>query len=205
MKILLLNGSPHAEGCTFTGLREMERIFQEEGFDTELIHVGHLPIHGCTVCGRCAKLGHCAYNDMVNEVSEKFREADGLVLGSPVYYASIAGTFKSFLDRLFMSSSFDKTMKVGAAIASARRAGTICTYDDLNKYFGISGMPIATSQYWNEIHGGKASDVSADEEGLQTMRTLARNMSFLIRSIALGRERYGLPDKEPHVRTNFVR
>lgn len=201
----MINGSPHAAGCTFTALKEMEKVFQAESIETEIVHVGHLDIHGCIACRKCVERGVCVFDDVVNEVAAKFKEADGLVVGSPVYYASPAGTLLSFMDRLFFSGKFDKTMKVGAAIASARRAGTVATFDVLNKYFSISGMPIATSQYWNEVHGSVAEDVAQDEEGLQTMRTLARNMSFLMKSIALGKQKFGLPEKETHLWTNFTR
>jgi len=205
MKVLLINGSPHATGCTFTALKEMEYVFQTHGVETEVIHVGHLDIHGCIACRKCVELGHCVFNDIVNEVAPKFKDADGLVLGSPVYYASPAGGLLAFLDRLFFSASFNKTMKVGAAITSARRAGTVASFDVLNKYFSISGMPIATSQYWNEVHGSSAEEVKQDLEGMQTMRTLALNMTFLMKSIALGKQEYGLPEKEEHVWTNFIR
>lgn len=205
MKVLLVNGSPHTAGCTFTALKEMETVFQTEKVETEVIHVGHLDIHGCIACRKCVELGHCVFQDIVNEVAQKFKEADGLVVGSPVYYASPAGSLLAFLDRLFTSASFDKTMKVGAAVVSARRAGTVTSFDVLNKYFAISGMPIASSQYWNEVHGSSAAEVVQDLEGMQTIRTLARNMTFLMKSIALGKKEYGLPDKEERVWTNFIR
>ena len=205
MKVLMINGSPHAAGSTFTALKEMEKVFQQEGIGTELIHVGHLDIHGCIACGKCRKLGHCVFKDIVNEVAVKLKEADGLVVGTPVYYASPAGGLLAFLDRLFYSASFDKRMKVGAAVISARRAGTVASFDVINKYFSICGMPIATSQYWNEVHGGCAEDVVKDLEGMQTSRELARNMTFLMKSIALGKQTYGLPDKEERVWTNFIR
>ncbi|MDD4759552.1 MAG: flavodoxin family protein [Bacteroidaceae bacterium] len=205
MKVLLVNGSPHAAGCTFTALKEMEKVFQNEKVETEVIHVGHLDIHGCIGCRKCVELGHCVFQDIVNEVAEKFKDADGLVVGSPVYYASPAGSLLAFLDRLFTSASFDKTMKVGAAVVSARRAGTITSFDVLNKYFAISGMPIASSQYWNEVHGSSAAEVVQDLEGMQTVRILARNMAFLMKSIALGKKEYGLPEKEERVWTNFIR
>jgi multimeric flavodoxin WrbA len=183
----------------------MEKVFQQEGIGTELIHVGHLDIHGCIACGKCRELGHCVFKDIVNEVAVKLKEADGLVVGTPVYYASPAGGLLAFLDRLFYSASFDKRMKVGAAVISARRAGTVASFDVINKYFSICGMPIATSQYWNEVHGGCAEDVVKDLEGMQTLRELARNMTFLMKSIALGKQTYGLPDKEERVWTNFIR
>ena len=202
-KVLLLNGSPKANGCTATALQEMIRIFEAEGIETELIHVGNKDIRGCITCGTCGKKGKCVFDDLVNETAEKFREADGLVVGSPVYYASPNGTILSFLDRLFYSTSFSKHMKVGAAVVSARRGGNTAAFDVLNKYFSISGMPIATGTYWNQVHGFTAEDVKKDLEGLQTMRNLARNMSFLIRAIADAREKNGLPEVERGAFTSF--
>lgn len=205
MKVLLINGSPHASGSTYTALKEAADILEKEGIETEIIHVGNQPLRGCIACGYCRKNGGCVCNDIVNEVSEKFKNADGLIVGSPVYYASPNGTLLSFLDRLFFSSSFDKTMKVGASVAAARRGGTTATFDVLNKYFTISGMPVVSSQYWNNVHGSCAEDVLQDAEGLQTMRTLGRNMAFLIKSIHLGKEAFGLPEKEEKIATNFIR
>ena len=205
MKVLLINGSPKANGNTALALREMEAIFAKNGIDTELIHIGHQAIRGCIACGHCYQNGRCVFEDAVNEISPKFAECDGIVVGSPVYYASANATLVAFLDRLFYSSRFDKTMKVGAAIAVARRGGASATFDELNKYFTISGMPVVSSQYWNSVHGGAPGDALQDEEGLQTMRTLARNMSFLMKSIALGKEQFGLPEKETPVATNFIR
>ena len=205
MKVLLINGSPHAQGSTFTALKEVADTLEQNGISTEIIHVGNQPLRGCIACGYCKKNGKCVCNDLVNEVSEKFSDADGLIVGSPVYYASPNGTLLSFLDRLFFSSSFDKTMKVGASIAAARRGGTTATFDVLNKYFTISGMPVVSSQYWNNVHGSCAEDVLQDEEGLQTMRTLGKNMAFLIKSIQLGKDSFGLPEKEPKIATNFIR
>ncbi len=205
MKVLLINGSPHANGSTYTALHEMEKIFTEENIQTELIHIGSKDIRGCVACGSCAKQGKCAFDDMVNETAPKFETCDGLVVGSPVYYASANATLIAFLDRLFYSTPFDKTMKVGASVVSARRGGLSATFDELNKYFTISGMPVASGQYWNSIHGNNADEAAQDGEGLQIMRTLARNMSFLVKSIALGREQYGLPKKEPAIRTNYIR
>ena len=205
MKVLLLNGSPRREGNTYLALHEMEKIFQEEGIETELVQIGALPIRGCVACGGCAKSGKCAIDDIVNELAGKFEECDGLVVGSPVYYASANATLIACLDRLFHSTRFDKTMKVGAAVAAARRGGLSATYDELNKYFGISGMPIASGQYWNGLHGTAPGEGEEDGEGMQMMRTLARNMAFLMKSIALGKEKYGLPQKEPKTVTNFVR
>lgn len=205
MKVLLINGSPHAKGSTYTALHEMEQIFRQEGLETEIFHVGNQAVRGCIACGSCAKQGKCVFDDAVNEAAPKFEACDGLVLGSPVYYASANATLIAFLDRLFYSTHFDKTMKVGASVVSARRGGLSATFDELNKYFTICGMPVASGQYWNSIHGNNADEACRDEEGLQIMRTLAHNMSFLMKSIALGRETYGLPEKEPVRRTNFIR
>ena len=205
MKVLLINGSPHKNGCTYTALHEVEKTLQEEGIETELIQVGNKEVRGCIACGKCRERGKCVFDDAVNEVAPKFALCDGLVVGSPVYYASANGTLVSFLDRLFYSAPVDKTMKVGAAVVSARRGGNTATFDELNKYFTISGMPVASSQYWNQVHGNTAEQVMQDEEGLQTMRTLGRNMAFLIKSIALGKEKFGLPEKEEHIFTNFAR
>lgn len=205
MKVLMVNGSPRADGNTYTALREMEKIFKENDIETEIIHVGNKAIRGCIACRSCIEKGKCAFDDIVNEVSPKFEACDGLVIGSPVYYASANATLIAFLDRLFYSSHFDKTMKVGASVVAARRGGLSATFDELNKYFTICGMPIASSQYWNSIHGGAQGEASQDAEGLQTMRTLAKNMTFLMRSIELGRNAYGLPEKEPSQRTNFIR
>lgn len=205
MKVLLVNGSPHANGSTYTALHEMEKVFTEEGIEAEIIQIGNQDIRGCIACNGCRKKGSCVFEDAVNETAAKFEEADGLVVGSPVYYASANATLIAFLDRLFYSTGFDKTMKVGASVVSARRGGLSATFDELNKYFTIAGMPVASSQYWNSIHGNNADEAAQDLEGLQTMRTLARNMSFLIKSIALGKEKYGLPEKETKVGTNFIR
>ena len=205
MKVLMINGSPRKGGNTAIALEEMEKIFQAEGVKTDLVQVGNRDIRGCTSCYFCKKNGRCVFNDLVNETAPKFQQADGLVIASPVYFGSANGTLVSFLDRLFYSVPFDKTMKVGASVAVARRGGLTATYDEMNKYFTISGMPVASSQYWNGVHGREAGEAAQDEEGLQTMRVLARNMVFLMKSIALGKERYGLPEKEPFQRTNFIR
>ena len=205
MKVLLLNGIPHANGSTYTALHEMEKIFQNNGIETELLQVGNQAIRGCVACGACGKLGKCVVDDAVNQIAPKFEEADGLVVGSPVYYASANATMIALLDRLFYSTSFDKTMKVGAAVVSARRGGLSATFDELNKYFTISGMPVASGQYWNSIHGNRAEEAVQDLEGLQIMRTLANNMSFLIKSIRLGKDAYGLPEREPKISTNYIR
>ena len=205
MKVLLLNGSPHPRGNTALALDEMIRVFADSGVETELIQVGNKAIRGCIACNSCAEKGCCVFDDLVNETAPKFEAADGLVIASPVYYASANGTLVAFLDRLFYSTGFDKTMKVGAAIAVARRGGTTATFDELNKYFTISGMPVASSQYWNSVHGLTPGEAEQDGEGLQTMRTLARNMSFLIKSIALGKAQYGLPERESGIFTHFIR
>ena len=207
MKVLLINGSPHAKGSTYTALNEVAVTLEKEGIETEIIHIGNQAIRGCIACAKCREIGHCVFDDAVNDVAEKFAHADGLVVGSPVYYASANATLIAFLDRLFYSSArqFDKTMKVGATVVSARRGGITATFDELNKYFTISGMPVVSSQYWNQIHGNNAEDASKDAEGLQTMRTLGRNMAFLMKSIALGKEAYGLPESETKVATNFIR
>lgn len=203
MKVLLLNGSPHPNGCTATALKEMICVFDAEGVETELIHVGNKDIRGCISCGSCHKTGKCVFNDLVNEVAPKFEAADGLVIASPVYYASPNGTILSFVDRLFYSAHFSKHMKVGAAVVSARRGGNTASFDVLNKYFSISGMPIATATYWNQVHGFTAEDVQKDKEGLQTMRNLARNMTFLMKVIADGQKKYGLPEVEHGAFTSF--
>lgn len=202
-KVLLLNGSPHPRGCTATALEEMISVFEAQGIETELIQVGKQDIRGCIGCGTCGKKGKCVFDDLVNEVAPKFEAADGLVVGSPVYYASPNGTILSFMDRLFYSTSFSKHMKVGAAVVSARRGGNTASFDVLNKYFTISGMPIASSTYWNQVHGFSAEDVRKDLEGLQTMRNLAANMVFLIRAIAVAKEQIGLPEMEHRYFTSF--
>ncbi len=211
MKVLLINGSPHRDGSTYTALHEMEEIFVENGMETELLHIGKEVIRGCVSCNSCGKTGKCVFRDIVNEVAPKFEACDGLVVGTPVYYASANATVVAFLDRLFYSTHFDKTMKVGAAVATARRGGLTATFDELNKYFTISGMPVASGQYWNGLHGWNGFDredigaAGQDGEGLQMMRTLARNMAFLMKSIALGKEAYGLPETESRISTNFIR
>ena len=205
MKVLLINGSPHAKGSTYTALHEMEKVFTENGIEAEIVHIGNKDIRGCVACGACSKLGKCAFSDMVNEVAPKFEEADGLVVGSPVYYASANATLIAFLDRLFYSTHFDKTMKVGAAVVTCRRGGNTATFDVLNKYFTMTGMPVASSQYWNMVYGGSAEEVAQDAEGLQTMRTLGRNIAFMMKSFRLGKEQFGLPQKETPIFTNFYR
>jgi multimeric flavodoxin WrbA len=205
LKVLILNGSPRVGGNTTIALREIEQIFAENDIEVENIQVGNKDIRGCIACGSCAKNGKCVFDDMVNEIAPKFEAADGLIVASPVYYASANATLVALLARLFYSTPFDKTMKVGASVVCARRGGCSSTFDELNKFFTISGMPIASSQYWNSIHGRSAGEAEQDMEGKQTMRTLARNMTFLMKSIALGKEQYGLPTKEDAQRTNFIR
>lgn len=205
MKVLLINGSPNAKGCTYTALEEVSKTLNQEGIETEIIHVGNKDIRGCIACRKCKTNGKCVFNDIVNEVSPKFNECDGIIIGSPVYYASANGTLISFIDRLFYSMPADKTMKVGAAVVSCRRGGNTTTFDEINKYFTISGMPVASSQYWNMVHGNSPEEVKQDLEGMQTMRTLGKNMVFLMKSIQLGKEQFGLPEKESHIFTNFIR
>ena len=205
MKVLMFNGSPHTNGNTCVALKEMEKVFAAEGIEVETVQVGNKNIRGCISCYSCKSKGKCVFDDMVNEIAPKLEACDGLVVASPVYYASANGTLIAFLDRLFYSTSFNKSMKVGASVAVARRGGCSATFDQLNKYFTIPGMPVASSQYWNSIHGSAPGEAAGDEEGLQTMRTLAHNMTFLMKSIALGKQAYGLPEKEPFCPTNFIR
>lgn len=205
MNVLILNGSPRENGNTSIAIREIEKIFQEEKVDFETIRVGSESIRGCVACGFCRKNGKCVFDDVVNEFARKFEKADGLIVATPVYYAQPNATLIALLERLFYSSNFDKTMKVGASVVCARRGGCSSTFDQLNKFFTISNMPIASSQYWNSIHGLKQGDAEFDEEGKQVMRTLARNMTFLMKSIALGAEKFGLPNKEDRISTHFIR
>lgn len=203
MKVLLLNGSPHKKGCTSRALKEVSEILNKEGIETETIFVGSNEIRGCIACGSCRKNGKCVLNDIVNEIAIKFKESDGIVIGTPVYYAGINGTLKSLLDRLFYSANYDKSFKVGASVVSSRRAGSTSAFDEINKYFTISNMPIVSSSYWNEVHGRCEEDVEKDLEGLQTMRNLGRNMAFLIKSINLGKNEYGFPKIERDYITSF--
>ena len=205
MKVLMINGSPRINGNTSIALKEMEQVFVQDGIETDIVQVGNKNIRGCIACNSCREKGRCIFDDEVNQLAPKFQTADGLVIASPVYYASANATLIACLDRLFYSTAFDKSMKVGASVAVARRGGCSATFDELNKYFTIVGMPVASSQYWNSVHGRNKGEAMQDEEGLQTMRTLARNMSFLMKSIALGREKFGLPEKESHIFTNFIR
>ena len=205
MKVLIINGSPRPNGNTSIAVNEMVKVFEAEGIETKVCQIGSKDIRGCIACGKCGETGKCVFNDAVNELAPEFEDADGLVVASPVYYASANATLIAFLDRLFFSTHFNKTMKVGASVVVARRGGCTATFDELNKYFTISGMPVASSQYWNCVHGREAGDAALDAEGLQTMRGLARNMSFLMKSIALGKEKFGIPEKEPWQPTHFIR
>lgn len=205
MKVMMVNGSAHAKGNTFLAMDEMRKVFEQDGIDVEMVHIGNKPVRGCIGCFSCVSKGKCVFDDVVNETAKLFEECYGLVVGSPVYYASANGTLVSYLDRLFFSTHFDKTMKVGASVVVARRGGLSATFDELNKYFTMNQMPVASSQYWNSVHGMEPGEVKEDGEGLQTMRTLARNMGFLMKSIALGKEKFGLPEKEEWIPTNFVR
>lgn len=205
MNVLMINGSPREGGNTSIALNEMEKVFKAEGFETKTISIGTQAVRGCIACGKCHEKGTCVFDDLVNACALLFEQCDALIVASPVYYASANASLIALLDRLFYSTRFDKCMKVGAAVCVARRGGLSSTFDELNKYFTISGMPIASSQYWNSVHGRAIGEALHDEEGLQTMRTLARNMVFLMRSIALGKEKYGLPEKEKKIATNFVR
>ena len=209
MKVMLINGSPHPQGNTFLALEEMRKIFAVEDIETEMVHVGNKALRGCIACGSCAVKKQCVFDDLVNETAPIFKESDGIVIGSPVYYASANGTLISYLDRLFFSTQmgqcFDKTMKVGASVVIARRGGLSATFDELNKYFTMNNMPVVSSQYWNSAHGREQGEVIKDDEGMQTMRTLARNMVFLMKSIVLGKEKYGLPEKEEWIPTHFIR
>ncbi len=205
MKVLIINGSPRKDGNTSIAVREMEKVFAENGVEVETMQIGNQAIRGCIACGSCAQKGKCVFDDAVNEAAPKFEAADGLVVASPVYYASANATLIAFLDRLFYSTGFDKTMKVGASVVCARRGGCSATFDELNKYFTIANMPVASSQYWNSIHGRGKGEAEMDEEGKQTMRVLARNMTFLMKSIALGKEQFGLPETEEHAWTHFIR
>ena len=205
MKVLLINGSPKAKGNTAFALEQMAEVFSSQGIESEIIHVGHLPIRGCIACGSCYKTGKCVFDDIVNDAAQRLKDADGLVVGSPVYYASANATLIAFLDRLFYSAHYDLRMKVGASVTVARRGGCSATFDELNKYFTISGMPVASSHYWNSIHGSRPGEAQQDTEGIITMRNLAKNMVFLMKSIQLGKETYGLPEYDKRQATNFIR
>ena len=205
MKVLIINGSPRVDGNTTLAAKELVEVFKNEGIDTETLQIGQKDIRGCIACTKCFTEGKCVFNDLVNEVAIKFKECDGLIVASPVYYAQANATLVAFMQRLFYSTRFDKSMKVGASVVIARRGGCSATFDELNKYFTISGMPVVSSQYWNSVHGKNPGEAEEDPEGLQTTRVLARNMSFLIKSIALGKDKFGLPEKEQRIYTNFVK
>lgn len=204
MNVLIINGSPHPQGCTARALKEVEVTLNAQGIETTWVNVGNKEVRGCIACGQCKQKGQCVFKDLVNETAPLFEKADGIVVGSPVYYASANGSLRSFLDRLFFSTPFDKSMKLGAAVVSSRRAGSTTAFDELNRYFTISGMPVVSSTYWNEVHGYTAEDVEKDLEGMQTMRNLGRHMAFLVKSIALGKAQIGLPQKEYGTFTNFM-
>lgn len=206
MKVVMINSSPHANGCTWTALNEIARELEKQGIESEIIHIGKEAIHGCTACGQCRKLGKCLFDDAVNATVEKLIEADGLIFGTPVYYAGISGQLKSYMDRLFFCYARKLAYKPAAAIVSARRGGCTATFDDVTKYFTINNMPVVSSQYWNQVHGARAEDVLKDEEGLQIMRTLGRNMAWLLKCIECGRQNgIAIPEREPGVSTNFIR
>lgn len=206
MKVLMINGSPVANGCIHTAMSIIAEELDALGVESEEIVVGNKDIRGCIACTRCRELGRCVFdNDLVNECAPKLAEADGIIIGSPVYYGNPNGTVLSFMQRLFYSTTADLRMKVGASIVSCRRGGNSATFEALNQFFGISGMPTVPSTYWNDVHGYTGEDVYADEEGVQTMRNLARNMAFMMRSIADGREAYGVPDRNKVTFTNFIR
>ncbi len=205
MKVLILNGSPRVNGNTSIAVKELEKTFSKNNIDTEIIQVGNKDIRGCIACGKCKEIGKCVFNDIVNEIAPKFEQANGLIIASPVYYASANATLVALIQRLFFSTPFSKKMKVGASVTVARRGGCSSTFDELNKFFTITGMPIASSQYWNSVHGRTQGEAEQDLEGLQTMRTLAENMTFLMRSIELGKEKFGLPKQEDTVFTHFIR
>ena len=205
MKVLMINGSPRNAGNTEFAWKEMEKTFLAEGIEAETVQIGNKDIRGCIACETCFKTGRCVFNDIVNDLAPKFEAADGLVIASPVYYASANATLIACLDRLFFSTHFDKTMKVGASVVVARRGGCSATFDELNKYFTMTNMPVVSSQYWNSVHGREKGEAEQDTEGIQTMRMLAKNMSFLIKAIALAKETYEFPVPEARQRTNFIR
>ncbi len=206
MKVLLVNGSPHKEGCTYTALQEIATTLAKEGIETEIFWIGVKGVVGCIGCASCRKMGECFRKDIVNEFVKKAAKADGFIFGSPVHYAAASGDLTSFMDRAFYSGGAAMAGKPGAAIVSCRRGGAAAAFDQLNKYFTINNMPIVSSQYWNQVHGNAAEEVKKDEEGMQTMRTLGRNMAWLLRCIEAGKEKgITFPEREPGIRTNFVR
>ncbi len=206
MKVLLINGSPHKEGCTYTALKAVADELNNRWIDTEICHIGSGDIHGCTGCGKCAQSGKCVFDDAVNEVSSKLDGVDGVIFGSPVYYASINGAMSAFLDRLFFSSGAKLAFKPGACVVSARRAGTTAALDQMSKYFGITNMPVVSSSYWNMVHGNKPEEVLQDQEGLQIMRGIGRNMAWMLKCIEAGKNAgIQLPQREEKIKTNFIR
>ena len=206
MKVLLINGSPHPFGCTYTALHEVETVLRSHNIETELYQIGTKPVPGCIACGKCKATGLCIFNDGVNELAARLDDFDALVVGSPVYYAGPSGQCTAFLDRLFYAAAAKLNGKPAAAVVSCRRGGASASYDRLLKYFGINSMPIVTSQYWNQVHGNTPEEVLRDEEGMQTMRTLGENMAWLLRCIAAGKAAgVPLPAREPKCRTNFIR
>ena len=205
MNVLMINGSPNKQGNTYMALHEMQKVLEADGVQVNMVHIGHETISGCIGCRKCRESGKCVFNDMVNTIAPLLEKADGLVVGSPVYYASPNASLLALMDRLMFSTHFDKTMKAGASVVVARRGGLSSSFDVLNKYFTISGMPVVSGQYWNSVHGAATGEAVKDAEGMQGMRTLANNMVFLMRSIQLGKQRYGLPEREPAIYTNFIR
>ena len=206
MKVLLINGSPNERGCTYTALAEAQKVFEKNGIETEIVYLGKKPIAGCVACGICRKAGYCVYDDTVNEVIDQLDDIDGLIVGSPVYYAGVSGQITSFLDRLFFAASSKMAGKPAASIVSCRRGGASAAFEIINKYFMMTNMPVVTSQYWNQVHGNTPEEVLQDEEGLQTVRVLAQNMIWLMRSIEAGKAAgVEYPEYEPKIRTNFIR
>ena len=205
MKVLIINGSPRLKGNTALAISELVKTFNLNEIETEVLNIGARDIRGCIACQKCKTTGRCVFDDIVNEAAEKFKSSDALIAATPVYYASANATIVAFLQRLFYSTPFDKTMKLGASVVVARRGGCSSTFDELNKFFTISGMPVVSSQYWNSVHGREQGEAIEDKEGLQTMRTLANNMSFLLKSVQLGKEKFGLPKKEEWISTHFIR
>lgn len=205
MKVLLINGSPDAKGCIHTALAIAAEVLNKEGIETEEIQIGNKDIRGCIGCGNCHETGKCVFNDIVNETQPKLEQADGIVIGTPVYYGNPNGTVLSYLQRLFYSTTCDVHMKVGASVVSCRRGGNSATFEAMNQFFGINGMPTVPSTYWNDVHGFSGEDVPSDQEGVQTIRNMASNMAFMIKSIQAGKEQFGKPEMDHTCFTNFVR
>lgn len=206
MKVLLINGSPHKEGCTYVALKEVATTLEQEGIATEIVWIENKPVGGCIACHGCSRTGKCVFDDVVNRIREKCREADGFIFGSPVHYAAMSGNMKGFMDRLFYSGSKDFYMKPAACVLSARRAGTTAAFDEMNKYFTISQMPVVSSRYWNMVHGAAPEQVTEDKEGLLTMRILGRNMAYMLKCMEAGKKaEVELPAREPMIFTNFIR